>query len=512
MSVLDDLLAASDAPTVLRHVARGEWAKARDGAECPDARIPTPEAMLAWRVPMPVLDAAMSVARAAAGITGPPVPVPVETAALPFGDSLYWLGLVVDALALPIGRGADVATHHAAWCALPEPRPRHWLAPLVAAWQRWKEAQGDPPDRVHVIVTRERRPPLKAEPLTLARTPGLLALMQTPLEAIEVEGEPLATATPASRGPRRLYRVAAPGQGELWPAPRTIAGHSTGGALIEMAAQAPLGGDERSPLRADLIRVGTLAYALTSSMRLTTGELSILVTGQDTPSGREQGLRLAWTMRGAAVWVGGEPWSAFDAEVGEHHRIGAPRWWLDNAGNGPRAYRLTGALLRRIPGEGRKAARWGVLERTLAGIEGALLWGPSAGKGRSGRTPDAVRAVRRGGPGAPVTVAWYHLLRLAGEHVTPERLADPAKNATMRQRFNRRIDALLAAGYMVGEHGAAAPAGDTIEIGRRIKGGRHHEAAIVVRATARFCAAYARGGERTELPASHLLTPALPSH
>ena len=85
---------------------------------------------------MPVLDTAMSVARAAAGITGPPVPVPVEAAALPFGDSLYWLGLVVGALALPIGRGADVATHHAAWCALPEPRPRHWLAPLVAAWQR----------------------------------------------------------------------------------------------------------------------------------------------------------------------------------------------------------------------------------------------------------------------------------------------------------------------------------------------------------------------------------------
>ena len=51
------------------------------------------------------------------------------------------------------------------------------------------------------------------------------------------------------------------------------------------------------------------------------------------------------------------------------------------------------------------------------------------------------------------------------------------------------------------------PAGDTIEIVRQVKGGRGHEAAIVVRATARFCAAYARGGERTEIPASHLLLP-----
>ena len=134
-----------------------------------------------------------------------------------------------------------------------------------------------------------------------------------------------------------------------------------------------------------------------------------------------------------------------------------------------------------------------MLERTIAGIEGALLWGPSAGKGRRGRTPDAVRAVRRGGPGAPVTVAWHHLLRLSGEHVTPEMLADPAKRDTLNRRFNRRIDALEAAGYKVGKDGPAAPAGDTIEIVKVVKGGRHHEACIVVRATARFCAAYAPG-------------------
>ena len=379
-------------------------------------------------------------------------------------------------------------------------RPR---APLFALVDGWKAAQGDSPDKVHVLVKQERRPPSTAEPLRLARMPGLLALMQAPLEAVEVDGEPLVSATPDAR--HRRYRVLPPEQGDLFPAPRTLNKRATGGALVEAVASAPLGGDERNPIRADLLRIGTLAYALTGSVRLTPGEVSILIVGSDTPQGRAQGLALVWLMRSISIAPTGEPWAAFDAEPGAVHRIGPPRWWLDQTG--PRAFRLVGALFRRIPGTGRKAARWGVLERTLAGIEGALLWGPSAGKGRSGRTPDAVRAVRRGGPGAPVTVAWYHLLRLAGEHVTPERLADPAKNATLRQRFNRRIDALEAAGYMIGKNAAAAPAGDTIEIVARVKGGRHHEAAIVVRATARFCAAYATGAEHTRLPASHLLLP-----
>ena len=81
--------------------------------------------------------------------------------------------------------------------------------------------------------------------------------------------------------------------------------------------------------------------------------------------------------------------------------------------------RLTGALFRRFRGEGRKATRWGSLECTIAGIEGALLWGPTARKGRGGRFPDAVRPVRRGGAGAPVFISWWQVLRLSGEHVHP---------------------------------------------------------------------------------------------
>ena len=179
------------------------------------------------------------------------------------------------------------------------------------------------------------------------------------------------------------------------------------------------------------------------------------------------------------------------------------RWWWYEY----RAGAELGALLRRIPGEGRKAARWGTSERTIAGIEGALLRGPSAGKGRGGRLPDAVRPVRRGGPGAHAVVPWHHFLRVAGDHVTPAILADKKKNSTLSKRYLRRVEALKAAGYEVKPNGGAATAGDTIEIVRQIKGGRGHEAAIVVRATARFCAAYGNGGEKTRLPASHLLLP-----
>ena len=520
-------LAARTADEILAAEARIAWAKAHDGADCPPGRVPSVADMAAWTA-----DDATEAARteAAERLTalvppdwqdargkgagakiGPSHPIGEPAPAGPWhvvpdrvdlAEAVRYMlvtGLTRPSMATVGAPSLDLygrlmADAHRRWTGGPHP-----LAPLVAAWQ----ARPTTPDKAHVLVKQERRPPTGAPPLRLARMPGLLALMQAPLEAVEVDGEPLVSATPDAR--HRRYRVLPPEQGDLFPAPRTLNKRATGGALVEAVASAPLGGDERNPIRADLLRIGTLAYALTGSVRLTPGEVSILIVGSDTPQGRAQGLALVWLMRSISIAPTGEPWAAFDAEPGAVHRIGPPRWWLDQTG--PRAFRLVGALFRRIPGTGRKAARWGVLERTLAGIEGALLWGPSAGKGRSGRTPDAVRAVRRGGPGAPVTVAWYHLLTLAGEHVTPEMLADPAKNATLRQRFNRRIDALEAAGYMIGKNDAAAPAGDTIEIVARVKGGRHHEAAIVVRATARFCAAYATGAEHTRLPASHLLLP-----
>ena len=116
--------------------------------------------------------------------------------------------------------------------------------------------------------------------------------------------------------PPPTHAAVRPAQGELFPAPRKLNNRATGGALVEAVASVPLRGDERSPLRADLHRIGTFAYALTRSVILTPGQLSILITGRDTIEGREQGLRIVWLMRSLAISPAGQPWAAFDAEPG----------------------------------------------------------------------------------------------------------------------------------------------------------------------------------------------------
>ena len=328
-------MAARTADEILTAEARIAWAKMpeHDGAECPADRMPAPVDLFRWLPECP--PAAWDEVTAAELAHGP--------------GAVAWASGLIEIV--PIVRLPEPMAMHLVdrslvecsrqWRSMPEPLPRHPVAPLVSAWQRWKAAQGDLPDRVHVIVTRERHPPPKAEPLTLARMPGLLALTLAPLEAVEVDGAPLVSATPDAR---RRYRVLPAQQGELFAAPRTLDKSATGGALVEAVASVPLGGDERNPIRADLLRIGTLAYALTGSVRLTPGEMSTLIVGRDTPQGRAQGLALVWLMRSIAIAPAGEPWAAFDAEPGAVHRIGPPRWWLDQTG--PRAYRLVGALFR----------------------------------------------------------------------------------------------------------------------------------------------------------------------
>ena len=232
-------------------------------------------------------------------------------------------------------------------------------------------------------------------------------------------------------------------------------------------------------------------------------------------------------MRGLAYEVApGQWWALADSEPGPLSRIGPVRWWLDywriveglkgnarrkaleNAGFGgaPIGYRLSGGLFRPAL-IGAKATRgtssgyWGALQRTLAGIEGALSWGTSAGKGKRGRLPDNLRPVRKGGPGPEVFIPWWQVLRMAGENVGPD---TPSRGAP-GQRYRDRVAAIVKAGYMT-RRNATATAGDTLEVVEVRKGGRHHPAGIVVRASARYCAAYAMS-DRTRIPASRLIAP-----
>ena len=331
-------------------------------------------------------------------------------------------------------RVVDLEDVHRCWVETPEDRrPRHPWAPLVRAW--WD--RGRPLPERRLIVTEEPAARVKAgqAPLTLARTPGLLHLAT--LAAVEVDGEPFVTREIGAQKVRMARRrVVEPVQGELFPGPRTLAGEATAGALVEAVADLVLDGDERSPIRADVLRLGKLAFALTGAARLTTEEGARLVGGTDTEANRERFNRGVVALRylhvGVVDEIGARLWcSLADAEAGiKVSRIGPARWILDRLhgdteGKGPVAFRLTGGLFRPVlfPGEqplqsGPGSGYWGGLSRTLAGLEAALCWGPSPGKGKRGRLPDSLRPAHKGGPGPEVFVPWWQVLRLAGESVT----------------------------------------------------------------------------------------------
>ena len=396
----------------------------------------------------------------------------------------------LDSLALAVTR---------AWCAvrdIPQPIP-HPLGPIVRAWAARPRGLA----HRHLIVTEERYPPKDMDPLKLARTPGLLALAGATLEAVQVDGEAFATRQPDTVTVRR-WQVPPIKQGELFPGPRNMDGRATAGLIVEAVAFLDI--DGRSPLRADTLKLGHLAYALTGAVRLTDAEGATLTGGRNTHANRDRFHRAMWALRYMRAKVRPRRWAALvDAEPGDGvNRLGPPRWWLDK--EKPRAYKLTGSLFRRqlLPAPGARGfavGHLGALERTIAGLEGALLWGtPSAGKGKRGRAPDNLRPVRKGGPGPKVFVRWWQVLRLSGEPVGPD---TPAQSAGGR-RYRRRVAMLDAAGYMTPR--ATASAGDTIEVVKVQRGGRGKPAGIVIRATARFCAAYG-AGERVRIPAGQLI-------
>ena len=185
--------------------------------------------------------------------------------------------------------------------------------------------------------------------------------------------------------------------------------------------------------------------------------------------------------------------------------LGAPFWWRGK-GEGHR-WSLTGRLLGprfdNHRGSGGAAGFQSGLNRTLAGVESALAYSRSAGKGKHGQIPDLLRPVRKGGPGPDTFIPWRALLSLAGEPVP----ADAEPKSVWGRRYRRRVEALTEAGYRVPARGGVAPAGDTVEIVRVVDGQGHGKVAGVwIRASDRFCAAY-QDQVKTRLPAARLFTP-----
>ena len=477
-----------------------------NGAECPADRIPTQAAIRKNKDWLPALDF-----------------VRLSTATIPdlygawmlhpeyqdFGlavlytrnrepkpdDVVQWVAQWPDFWKHPTPGFLPLARVHAYWLSLaPESeRGPHPAADLVRAWQ----ALPRPPDKVHMIVKREseRLTPEGEYPLTLARAPGALSLAT--LAVVQVDGEPFVTRAPDGEKVR-MRKVIEPVQGQLFPYPRTLAGKATAGIFMQTLADMPIEGDGRTPLRADLWRLGNLAYALTGSLWLPESDGARLIGGKDSPQNRERFRRTVLAARGFIVldkktW---EWYSLMDADRGPDGsaRIGPPRWWTERPKGAPSmAFRLSGGLF--VP-----VSRWGAVERTIAGLEGGLLWGKSAGRGRHGRLPDYVRPVRRGGPGPEVFISAWQVLRLSGEPVTADSYA---MDSTARERYRQRLAALEAAGYKSTRTGTAH-AGGTVEIVEQRSGRGHGTGGIVVRASARFCAAY-QDGDEIRIPATQAL-------
>lgn len=400
--------------------------------------------------------------------------------------------------------------------------PDHPLGPIVRAWiEAHPRGSPQPPTQRHLVATRERHPPKGSDPLILTRQPGILSLVShAPLEAVEVDGRAFVTRTIGGRATDlRRYKLA-DSQGDLFPGPRTLADNATAGALFEAVAFLVLNGDERSPLRADLLRLANMAFALSGPTEWSEEGGAHLVGGRDSTPNRERFHAALWALRGMSAHVpSGRPhgdrwWPMADAHPDPARNvIGPPRWWrrymdaIRGTRRGsqgrrtairatglvaPVAWRYTGSLF--VP-----ASKWGAVERTVSGIEAALLWGSSPGRGTRGDRPDNVIPVRNGGPGREVKIPWWQVLRLSGENVGPE--ADP--KGKDGRRYGRRCGDLERAGYFT-ERAGTAEAGGTVEVVERVRGSRARQAGLIVRASARYCAAYGLN-ERVHVPVSRLL-------
>ncbi len=387
--------------------------------------------------------------------------------------------------AVPIAAGAGLD---------PPPNP---IEPIMAAWVN----RGHPPEQCH-LMTQHVMEGNGAPALPLVRAPALFD--GATLTALEVDGEPFATASPtriASRGLRRLRRRRVRAQGELFPAPKTLDGDVFDPVLMA-AAELSLTGDERSPIRGDVIRIGRVNFALTGPILLTPSSGAWFIGGKDTPENQRRWWNALGVLQGMTLRINEETGEWRNMAVIDIYRDGTaalrpPAWWVEQRTAADKKFRLAGGLMRPVLTEARSrgpgAGYWGETDRTVEGFEALLGYSIFAGKGRDGSIPDLLRPARgaKSGPGPEVFIPWRQVLRASGEHVAD----DTRPRSTEGKRYLRRIAALKNAGYFAaGEK--AAPARDTVEIVKQRAGTRGRDAGVWVRATARFTEAQRRAPKK----------------
>ena len=110
----------------------------------------------------------------------------------------------------------------------------------------------------HVVVPGSGR----GGGLPMNRVPAVVDLATlSPVEAIQVDGEPVSTATPDAVRKLRQWKRA-PVQGDLFAGPKTLDGRACGDVVLQALAECDFR-DLRSPLLGDIARVAALAVGLT---------------------------------------------------------------------------------------------------------------------------------------------------------------------------------------------------------------------------------------------------------
>lgn len=536
---LKELLAAVSAPDALRAIARAVWAEDHDGDgdSCPEKMIPKVADFMAffsglvankpvWSETTKAYNERMAECVAAVGVDW----WRAHSRRMQEQDDALRAKLGIserESLAVPPEHGDEwggrwmVLSPHLVWVEAirvePDKGIKHPLGEIVRAWQ----SRGA--DSRHVIAPASMAERGGFEPRPLVRAPAvasflgrpLLTLEASELEAIEVDGEPLASRW-ADGEPRAGYRIETkPVQGELLPVPLSIGKERIEDFLISTLAEARLTGDERAMVRNDVHKLALAAYALTGNLTIPDEAGARFIGGRSTPANLRRWRTAVTTARGIVLVIDKGTMEVRDLLAASFHNggvdLGPPSWWVKDGS----AWRLSGGLWRpSILGDsgdrGPEAGYGGGLHRTVSGLEAALTWGTTAGRGRHGRIPDNLRPASRGGPGPEVFVPWWNVLRLSGEPVTVDTPFRGEGSGGAGKRFQDRVTALLDAGYGY-EAGSREPAraGDTIEI-RRVLGGRGRTAGVTLRASARFIEAYRLGQKRDNwerLPASRLFGP-----
>ena len=315
-----------------------------------------------------------------------------------------------------------------------------------------------------------------------ARTVALANWEKLPDAAIvEVDGEPVST--PLHYGPRRPR--GRKGDTPI-PLPGTIRAEDVRLALLQEQEQ-HAGVDRRAPLAGDTLYLCGLSSAIQGDLTLKADRLGAMMAGRFDSVGVGVRQKRRWRDR---AWAAVQWASAFrrlpDGNYFQVVGITAhkpplgtltisPFAWADHG----KGYRLSGVLTAQLI----RGDKNGSLSRLIAGMEDYLA--ASAPTPYQGRLrPRLLIPSRSGGPGTVSELIPYPvLLGRAGFYFD---LTDPRSANEIRVLWHRLVTALHEREYVLPSLRAEAPAGDTVEVVKIVKGSRGGYGGLQVRASARY--------------------------